>query len=170
MHLLPRWQTRFCARKRSGRLDRTAVWPEGDSCRSSIASLIGKGLLLVSNDRQRVISEVRFERLPEGVSVVFLVGEHDLATRSEIETALDSALESGDAVAVDLSAADFIDSSTLHVLLAAARRATESGRGFALVLGQEDSVRQVFELTGLLTQFESASSLDAAVETLRRPR
>lgn len=124
----------------------------------------------MSNDRHRVISEVRLERLPEGVSVVFLVGEHDLATKSEIEAALESAFDWGDAIAVDLSATDFIDSSTLHALVAAARRATESGRGFSLVLGEEDSVRQVFELTGLLTQFESASSLEAAVEALRRPR
>jgi len=119
-------------------------------------------------DRERVESEVRLEQRPDGVSVVVLVGEHDLATRSQIEEALEAALEHGDGVAVDLSATDFIDSSTLHVLVSAARRATENGRGFSIVLPENSAVRQVFELTGLLTQFESNSTLEAAVDALRR--
>jgi anti-anti-sigma factor len=123
----------------------------------------------VPADRERVESEVRLEHRADGISVVVLVGEHDLATRSDIEAALEAALGQGDGVAVDLSEADFIDSSTLHVLVSAARRATENGRGFSIVLPKNGAVRQVFELTGLLTQFASADSIDAAVEALRRP-
>ena len=123
----------------------------------------------VPTDRERVESEVRLERRADGIAVVVLVGEHDLATRGDIEAALEAALEHGDGVAVDLSDADFIDSSTLHVLVSAARRAAENGRGFSIVLPKNGAVRQVFELTGLLTQFDSTSSLDAAVDALRRP-
>lgn len=121
----------------------------------------------MSPDRQRVESEVRVDRPEAGVSVVRLIGEHDLSTKSEISDAIGGALDAGEEVAVDLSEADFIDSSTLHVLVAAARRATESGRGFWLVIGDNEIVRQVFDLTGLYSQFETAPSIDAALAALR---
>jgi anti-anti-sigma factor len=123
----------------------------------------------VGHDGLPVASEVRVAQLPDGVSVVSLIGEHDLATRNEIQAALESALDSGDNLVVDLSSADFIDSSTLHVLVTAARRASESGRGFSVVMADNDTVRQVFELTGLLTQFARASSVEAAAAAFRRP-
>jgi anti-sigma B factor antagonist len=119
------------------------------------------------SDREQVQTEVRTERPVEGVTVVGLVGEHDLATKDEISGAIEQALAAGDSVAVDLSSAEFIDSSTLHVLVSSSRRAAESGRGFALVLGGNEAIRQVFELTGLVSQFESAPSVDQAVEALR---
>ena len=117
----------------------------------------------MSYERPRVESEVRLERPSAGISVIQLVGEHDLATKGQVANTLDTALASGDNVAVDLTSVDFIDSSTLHVLVAASRRATESGRGFSIVLGSNDAIRQVFELTGLLTQLDSAESVAAAI-------
>lgn len=118
----------------------------------------------MSRDRQRVESDVRLDRPSAGIAVIQLVGEHDLATKGQVADTLDSALASGDSVAVDLTTADFIDSSTLHVLVSASRRATESGRGFSIVLGDNQTIRQVFELTGLLTQLESASSVADAID------
>jgi anti-anti-sigma factor len=115
------------------------------------------------HEHQRVQSDVRLDRPSAGISVVQLIGEHDLATKGQVEDTLDSALASGDNVAVDLTTADFIDSSTLHVLVSASRRATESGRGFSIVLGTNDTIRQVFELTGLLTQLASAPSVADAI-------
>ena len=117
----------------------------------------------MSRERQRVESEVRLERPSASVSVIQLIGEHDLATKTQIADALDAAFASGDSVAVDLTSADFIDSSTLHVLVAASRRATEGGRGFSIVIGSNDAIRQVFELTGLLTQLDAAASVEAAI-------
>ena len=119
------------------------------------------------SDRQRVESEVRIDLPEAGVSVIRLIGEHDLSTKSDISDAIGGALDAGREVAVDLSEADFIDSSTLHALVAAARRAAESGRGFSLVIGGNEIVRQVFELTGLDSQFETAPSVDAALAGLR---
>ena len=121
----------------------------------------------MSSDRQSVESEVRVEHPAPHVSVIRLIGEHDLATKGEISEALDVAFESADGTIVDLTEADFIDSSTLHVLVSAARRATESGRSLSLVIGENDVVRQLFDLTGLLTQFETAASVDEAVGALR---
>lgn len=117
----------------------------------------------MSHEHQRVESDVRLDRPSPGISVVQLIGEHDLATKGQVEETLDSVLTAGDNVAVDLTSADFIDSSTLHVLVSASRRATESGRGFSIVLGENDTIRQVFALTGLLTQLESAPSVAEAI-------
>jgi hypothetical protein len=37
------------------------------------------------------------------------------------------------------------------------------------MLPESGAVRQVLEFTGLLTQFESSSTLEVAVDALRRP-
>jgi anti-anti-sigma factor len=119
------------------------------------------------SEREQIESAVRLERPAAGVTVVGLIGEHDLASKDEIAEAIEQAFADGDAVVVDLTPAEFIDSSTLHVMVSSARRAGESGRGFALVIGGNESVRQVFELTGLLSQFDVAPSVAAAVDSLR---
>jgi anti-sigma B factor antagonist len=121
----------------------------------------------VPSDREPVQTEIRTERPVEGVTVVGLVGEHDLASKEDISAAIEQALAAGDGVAVDLSEAEFIDSSTLHVLVSSSRRAAESGRGFAIVIGGNETVLQVFELTGLLTQIAAAGSVPDAIERLR---
>lgn len=112
-------------------------------------------------------TEIRTDRPLDGITVVGLVGEHDLATKDEIAEAIERALGAGDAVAVDLSSAEFIDSSTLHVLVSTSRRAAESGRGFALVIGSNEAIQQVFELTGLVSRFEIAPSVEDAIDVLR---
>lgn len=119
------------------------------------------------SDREQIESEVRLARPAPGVTVVGLVGEHDLASKDEIAAAIERTFAAGESVVVDLSPAEFIDSSTLHVLVSSARRASETGRGFALVIGGNETVTQLFELTGLLGQFDPASSVDEAVEAVR---
>jgi anti-sigma B factor antagonist len=120
----------------------------------------------VPTRRKQIESHVQRHRPAVGVTVVRLVGEHDLASKDEIAQVIEEAFIAGDAVVVDLQPAEFIDSSTLHVLVASGRRAGESGRGFTLVLGENESIRQLFELTGLLSQFETALSVGEAVATL----
>jgi anti-anti-sigma factor len=121
----------------------------------------------MTTDRGPVETHVRTEHPVEGVTVVGLVGEHDLATKDEIARVIERALRHGDAVAVDLSDTEFIDSSTLHVLVASSRRAAESGRGFALVIGGNEAIHQLFELTGLVSQFETAASVGDAIGALQ---
>jgi anti-sigma B factor antagonist len=121
----------------------------------------------MAREGQRAESDVQLDRPSEGISVVRLIGEHDLATKADVADALERAMESGDSIAVDLTAADFVDSSTLHVLVSASRRAAESGRGFSIVLGTNDTIRQVFELTGLLTQLDWTTTVEEAVGALQ---
>jgi anti-anti-sigma factor len=53
----------------------------------------------------------------DGISVLALIGEHDLSTQPSLGDALDRCLADGARVLVDLSQAEFIDSSVLRSLL-----------------------------------------------------
>ena len=85
-----------------------------------------------------------------GVSVVTLSGEHDLATASSISELLDSLLHTSDLVVTDVSAALFIDSSILGVLLRADKSAQARGKDFRIQLGTEAIVKRVFQISGVL--------------------
>jgi anti-anti-sigma factor len=100
------------------------------------------------------------------ISIVRLIGEHDLSTQDQINGAIEAAIRDGRDVVVDLRSATFIDSSTLQALVAGSRKASEAGRRLLLVIGEERAVVQVFELTGLLDSFDCADSLESAIARL----
>lgn len=100
------------------------------------------------------------------ISIVRLIGEHDLSTQDQISGAIEAAIQGGRDVVVDLRSATFIDSSTLQALVAGARKASEAGRRLMLVIGEERAVVQVFELTGLLDSFDCADSPESAIARL----
>ena len=82
--------------------------------------------------------------------IVSLTGEHDLSTAPEVRRRVEEALSAGGGVVFNLTAAEFIDSVILGIVLEARRRADEAGIGFATALeGGESSVRRVLEVTGL---------------------
>jgi anti-anti-sigma factor len=85
-----------------------------------------------------------------GVAQVMLVGEHDLATADEVEQTLTDTIETCSHLLVDVSGADFIDSSTIRVLVSAKGRADESGCRFNLVLGTRPIVERALEITNVL--------------------
>jgi anti-sigma B factor antagonist len=77
-----------------------------------------------------------------------LRGELDMATRPRVENALIRAEDSDAAVIeLDLGGLTFMDSSGLHLVLNARRRADEKGHKLVLLEGPE-AVQQIFELTG----------------------
>jgi anti-sigma B factor antagonist len=82
---------------------------------------------------------------------------------------LDSLLDERVPFVIDLTAATFVDSSVLRVLLEARRRAEERGVGFAVALGQEDSgpVRRVLDITGLLPVLPVHAARAEAIEAAR---
>jgi anti-anti-sigma factor len=123
---------------------------------------------MAPSSRELPHSEVRVERPRSGVSVVCLVGEHDLATTADVSNAIATAIGSGDDVVLDLRSAQFIDSSTLHAIVTGSRDAAERDRRLVLVLGDNAPVVQIFELTSLLDQFERADSVEAALTALPR--
>jgi anti-sigma B factor antagonist len=98
-------------------------------------------------------------RLANGTFVVAASGEVDLYTAPELERALAGPLAEGTArLVVDLSEATFVDSTTLHVLLRAARQLDREA-GELIVVAPDANVRKVFEITGLNRFFAVVSSL-----------
>jgi anti-anti-sigma factor len=87
----------------------------------------------------------------DGVAVIALIGEHDLATLDAISQAIDEAVSAGHTPVIDLSGCSFIDCSVVGCL-ERARRAAD-----AVVFLPETAtpvVRRVAELTGLRTTNE----------------
>ena len=73
-----------------------------------------------------VFRETHVLRPSFGQAVVELNGEHDLETKEMLAELLASLIEENDLVVVDISKAEFIDSSVLHNLLKADRLARAS--------------------------------------------
>ena len=99
-----------------------------------------------------------------GLARVALSGELDMATAPQLADAL-AKLPDGTAIVIlDLSELAFMDSSGLHVIVAAQARLAQAGCRIVLVRGGSQ-VQRLFELTGTerLLEFVSApDTLDLA--------
>jgi anti-anti-sigma factor len=115
---------------------------------------------------------VTLARRDPPAAVVALVGEHDAYTAERLENELNSLLDEGHRIVVDLRDAVFVDSTTLSVLLAARLDAEKSSLGFALLLPDRHytQVHQILELTGLGSTFAIFVTLDAALRAVREGR
>ena len=105
-------------------------------------------------------------------AVVALVGEHDAYSSRRLEEELGLVLEEGRHVVVDLRDTEFLDSTTLAVLLGARRQAENDGVGYAFVLPSREytQVHHILELTRLGSTFAMFDTLDDALAAARRGR
>lgn len=107
---------------------------------------------------------IETSELNGSVTLVGLVGEHDLSTVPELKLAFDAARENGRAIVVDLSNVTFIDSS---IVAAFVEYGTQDGGAptFALWVppALDISVARVLELTGLTEYIATADTLDRAI-------
>jgi anti-anti-sigma factor len=105
-------------------------------------------------------------------ALVALVGEHDTYSAARLENELTVLLEENRRIVVDLRDTEFIDSTTLAVLLAARRQGEQSGLGFTLVLPHRTytQVHQLLDLTGLGATFAIFGTLDEALAAARSGR
>lgn len=110
--------------------------PEGDGSRSRKEDATTSGTIDV--DRQR------------GVSVLALLGEHDISTAPSLRDELERAYSSGSSVVVDLTAVEFMDSSVLQGLLYG-RDVTEqeADHRLVLVVPAGGPARRLLSLTNL---------------------
>jgi anti-sigma B factor antagonist len=83
----------------------------------------------------------------EGVSVVRVLGEHDLSTRGPLADELERVSGRGGRVVVDLSEAEFIDSTILGVLIGGHRQVTAAAGSYALVAPSGGRPRRLLEMT-----------------------
>lgn len=99
----------------------------------------------------------------EGVPVVRVVGEIDLATAPELRDMLAEVPTYG-AIVVDLSEVTFLDSTGLSVLVASWKRFSDSGKGSFRLVVNRSAVQRVLEVTGLAQVFSVFPTLEEAVQ------
>ncbi len=86
-------------------------------------------------------------RTSNDIHIVAIAGSLDSTTSPEAQKALDVVLASAKKVVLDFSALDYISSAGLRVLLGAAKKLKASG-GTLRMFGLNQSVREVFEISG----------------------
>lgn len=92
-------------------------------------------------------------RTQNDVTIVAFRGSLDSKTSPQAQQALDGILAGGSRkLLVDFAALDYISSAGLRVLLATAKRLSGAGSTLRL-FGLNDTVREVFEISGFTTIF-----------------
>jgi anti-anti-sigma factor len=88
-----------------------------------------------------------FELTTSSTGTLQLVGEIDMSTADQLDSALAPAVSEGGPVMLDISNLEFMDSSALHAILNAASSLTD--RGCIVIHGLDGSVsiRKLFEIT-----------------------
>jgi anti-sigma B factor antagonist len=100
--------------------------------------------------------------LDGGRSVVELAGELDVYSVSRLRDAVAQLPREGKhRIAVEMSRLDFIDSSSLGVLVGATKQARALGGGVCLV-GAQERILKMFRITGLVRIIPAFTGLDEA--------
>lgn len=89
-------------------------------------------------------------RTTNDIHIVSITGSLDSTTAPEAQKSLDAVVAGAKKVALDFSALDYISSAGLRILLGAAKRLRASG-GTLGMFGLNQSVREVFEISGFAT-------------------
>jgi anti-sigma B factor antagonist len=98
----------------------------------------------------------------EGVELVLVEGELDIATAPRLISVLNGAVQEAlRSLVVDLSDVDFMDSTGLALLINAHRRLTRRSKGFAVVCPPGPLLR-VFEVTDMVETLHVCPDRDSA--------
>ena len=92
-----------------------------------------------------------------------LKGEHDLSTEAELRSLLQTLVADHPLVLVDVTDAEFIDSSVIHTLMLADRQARASHHRFVLVAGTAPIVSAALRVSGVIDCLECAGSVEEAL-------
>jgi len=106
--------------------------------------------------------EIRVLLPRPGTAVVECTGEQDIVTAPELDRVLDELAAENDLV-VDLSDAEFIDSSIIHCLINAHRRSRDQQTEFRLQFGSAPVVERALELSGMLALLDVAKTREEAL-------
>ena len=98
-----------------------------------------------------------------GVALVVLEGEHDLESAPHLERAMGDALLTCSRILVDLSSVQFVDSSTINVLVRMKKEADSKGSSFGLVLDGSPNIERTLEICGVLGALNRVATVDAAL-------
>lgn len=98
--------------------------------------------------------------LPSGWQCIAVAGEIDLATVTELETAIDAVFSSDShPLVVDLRESSFMDSTGLKALVMANRRFDEDGRPFAIAVSG-GPVSRLIDLSGVESSMRIVESTE----------
>ncbi len=102
-----------------------------------------------------------------GAYCIEVAGEADIVTAPDLKAALTQAIDDGArSVLVDFSAASFIDSTALGVLMGAVKRLRPLGGELAIVCN-DPTLRRTFEMTLLDRIFPIFDSTETGLARLR---
>lgn len=107
--------------------------------------------------------DIEVEHPEAGRAVVVFRGEHDLARVEALGERLTALVAENELLVADLSKAGFVDSSVIHLLVETKREAEARQRRFRIQMGTECIVYRVFEVAGVLSLLECASSREEAL-------
>jgi anti-sigma B factor antagonist len=96
-------------------------------------------------------------------ALVVLGGEHDLYSADQLQQTFDETLAGSDLLIVDLSAAEFIDSTIIGVLVETMKKADELDRKFIVVLGTAPAVERILDVTGVLPLLNVVPTVERAL-------
>jgi anti-sigma B factor antagonist/stage II sporulation protein AA (anti-sigma F factor antagonist) len=97
------------------------------------------------------------------ITILRPVGRLDSASSPELELAILERLDGGcRRLVFDLADMDYVSSAGLRVILLAGKKLRAS-QGKLVIAGMRDMVREVFEMSGFLTLFAVAPSVDDAI-------
>jgi anti-anti-sigma factor len=102
----------------------------------------------------------------DGVWILALHGEHDLSTLASLRRELDDALDSAAAIVVDLSHAEFIDSTVLGALARAHNSTSDGDLRFAVVAPVWSFARRLLDLVSLSGTMGTHETLADAVASV----
>ncbi len=97
------------------------------------------------------------------ITILRPVGRLDSASSPELELAILERLDGGcRRLVFDLADMDYVSSAGLRVILLAGKKLRAS-QGKLVIAGMRDMVREVFEMSGFLSLFAVAPSVDDAI-------
>jgi anti-sigma B factor antagonist len=107
---------------------------------------------------------VKSERL-QGITVISVQGEMDLATAPPLQQLLDDAVAGDSKIIVDLSGCEFIDSTGIALIVLAFREVGEVEPSMALC-GLHGQVLRVLELSGIPDHIPTRDNREHALAAL----
>jgi anti-sigma B factor antagonist len=108
-------------------------------------------------------SEIRIDLSAAGITVLELLGDHDLATADDLSAAIDQALASRPGLIVDLTETTFIDSTVVHLLINAHQVLEARGHQLTVQITEASTALRVLELTQLDNALGLARDRDEAI-------
>ena len=105
-------------------------------------------------------------RESDGKTVAALDGSLDTTSAPEVGIVLEERIGAGDVkIIVDLTGVEFVSSAGLRILLVAAKKLRSAG-GDLGVCGLNETVQEVFDMSGFSTILKVFPDRDAALEQL----